>query len=139
MPVMEVLVMQPKREMPARETVITEGNSAMLTAQTPTGHAGCAACCGLTSAGVDAVVAQAMAQLKRDLKVLHEEQKRMVAKLRTCNPPASSLGAHLLALKDPATGRPLTDAQLEAELVTFFFAGPVSTHAPWMQHPSTRE
>ncbi|KAK9825238.1 hypothetical protein WJX74_002715 [Apatococcus lobatus] len=65
----------------------------------------------------------AMAQLKRDLKLLHEEQKRMVARLQNCKPAASSLGGHLLALKDPATGRPLTDAQLEAELVTFFFAG----------------
>ena len=83
------------------------------------------------------MVAQAMAQLKRDLRVLHEEQKRMVARLRTCNPPASSLGAHLLALKDPATGGPLTDAQLEAELVTFFFAGLVSAHPSWMQHPGT--
>ena len=66
---------------------------------------------------------QAMAQLQQDFKRLHAEHRDMVRRLRTCNPPASSLGAHLLALKDPATGQLLTDAQLEAELVTFFFAG----------------
>lgn len=65
----------------------------------------------------------AMGKLKHDLQRLHEEQGRMVGRLRTCNPPPSSLGGHLLALKDPATGLPLTDAQLEAELVTFFIAG----------------
>ncbi len=66
---------------------------------------------------------QAMAKLKQDLKKVHAEHRKMVQRLRACKPPPSSLGAHLLALKDPATGQALTDGQLEAELVTFFFAG----------------
>ncbi|KAK9846090.1 hypothetical protein WJX84_000269 [Apatococcus fuscideae] len=58
-----------------------------------------------------------------DLTRLHEEHGKMVDRLRTCNPPPASLGGHLLALKDPATGLPLTDGQLEAEMVTLFVAG----------------
>lgn len=64
-----------------------------------------------------------MARLKRDVERARQEHLNMVRRLRSCSPPASSLGAHLLALTDPATGQPLTDAQLEAELITFFFAG----------------
>ena len=55
---------------------------------------------------------QAMKRLKEDVKAVHAEHERMLQRLRTCQPPPASLGAHLLALTDPATDRPLTDAQL---------------------------
>ena len=47
----------------------------------------------------------------------------MVRELRACGPPSSSLGAHLLSLRDPKTNQLLDDYQLEAELSTFFGAG----------------
>ena len=47
----------------------------------------------------------------------------MVRELRACGPPSSSLGAHLLSLRDPKTDQLLDDYQLEAELSTFFGAG----------------
>ncbi len=74
---------------------------------------------------------QAMKQLKQDFTRLHEEHGKMVDRLRTCNPPPASLGGHLLALKDPATGLPLTDGQLEAEMVTLFVAGVPSLSLPF--------
>ena len=75
---------------------------------------------------------QAMKRLKEDVKAVHAEHERMLQRLRTCQPPPASLGAHLLALTDPATGRPLTDAQLCAEMVTFFIAGTLSSNS----HPA---
>ena len=47
----------------------------------------------------------------------------MLKQLRRSKPLPSSLDSHLLALLDPASGQPLTDGQLEAEMATFFFAG----------------
>ena len=66
---------------------------------------------------------QAMKRIQSAIAALHAEQAAMVQRLRACQPPPASLGAHLLALTDPATGKPLTDGQLGAELATFVFAG----------------
>ncbi|KAK9864364.1 hypothetical protein WJX84_011910 [Apatococcus fuscideae] len=65
----------------------------------------------------------AMKRIQSAIAALHAEQAAMVQRLRACQPPPASLGAHLLALTDPATGKPLTDGQLGAELATFVFAG----------------
>ncbi len=62
----------------------------------------------------------------RDLQAINLE---MVHELRGCDPAASSLGAHLLSLKDPKTGQLLDDYQLEAELSTFFAAGAFFSHS----------
>ncbi|KAK9821549.1 hypothetical protein WJX74_010904 [Apatococcus lobatus] len=65
----------------------------------------------------------AVRQKESELKQLQQEHVKMLKQLRACNPLPASLGGHLLALTDPATGQPLTDGQLEAEMATFFFAG----------------
>ncbi|KAK9821507.1 hypothetical protein WJX74_005016 [Apatococcus lobatus] len=59
----------------------------------------------------------------RALKKIQAQNLGMVRELRGCGPPSSSLGAHLLSLRDPKTGQLLDDYQLEAELGTFFGAG----------------
>ena len=55
-----------------------------------------------------------------DLRALH---RKLMRDLQSSDPPASSLGAHLLSLKDPKTGQPLNDYQLEAEMALFILAG----------------
>ncbi len=52
--------------------------------------------------------------------------ERLVAELRERGPPApgdTTIAAHLLRITDPATGRPLSDAQLAPECAVLYLAG----------------
>jgi hypothetical protein len=57
----------------------------------------------------------------------------LVAEVQARGPPKAgdmSIAAHLLRLKDPATGRPLDRDRLAREFQVFFIAGSETTGAP---------
>lgn len=56
-----------------------------------------------------------------------------VQRLMSSSPADYTIAAHLLSVKDPATGKPLTPNQLKAEIATFMAAGFETT-----SHVSTR-
>lgn len=43
--------------------------------------------------------------------------------IQTTPPPPTSIGAHLLKIKDPKTNAPLSDDQLQGELTSTYMAG----------------
>ena len=45
--------------------------------------------------------------------------------IQTTPPPPTSIGAHLLKIKDPKTNAPLSDDQLQGELTSLYMAGKV--------------
>ncbi|KAK9821678.1 hypothetical protein WJX74_007562 [Apatococcus lobatus] len=79
----------------------------------------------------------AVRHIQQAVQRVHKENAEMVQHLRECQPPPASLGAHLLALTDPATRKHLSDGQLAAELATIFFAGYDTSTASiaWAPYP----
>lgn len=60
------------------------------------------------------------------LRAAQARMRALLAELKARGPPAeddASIAAHLLRIRDPATGRPLTDEQLAGEVGLMFFAG----------------
>ena len=72
---------------------------------------------------------QAVRRANKTIERNRAQNLELLRELRGTSPPSTTLGAHLLALKDPASGKPLTDNQLEGELATFFVAGERLIHA----------
>ena len=47
----------------------------------------------------------------------------LLQQLQAKPPPASTLGAHMLKLVDPVTGKPMSDKQLLGEITIMYVAG----------------
>ncbi|KAK9819257.1 hypothetical protein WJX81_005098 [Elliptochloris bilobata] len=63
---------------------------------------------------------------RRDLNAFHSMIRVLLAELRARGPPAdddTTIAAHLLRMRDPATGLPLSDEQLLPEVSIIFAAG----------------
>lgn len=56
---------------------------------------------------------------------LRQLNMHLLQQLRAKPPPASTLGAHMLKLVDPATGKPMSDKQLLGEITIMYVAGEI--------------